>query len=135
MISPPAAAQCSDNVDVASCTDRFCIEPNDAMDASPSPASPAPALLSPPHDPRVVLMAPDLDSAERAYLGLLPDRDHVDALARHAISHARNTPGSGYALSLTLVGMRLQEFKMGEACATTCRQDSLQSLRQAFAAG
>ena len=68
-------------------------------------------------------------------LGLLPDRDHVDALARHAISHARHASGSGYALSLTLVGLRLQEFKMGEDCATSCRQDSLRSLRQAFAAG
>ena len=128
MISPPAAAQCSDNVDVASCTNRFCIEPNDAMDAFLPPASPAPALLPPANDPRVVLTAPDLDSAERAFLGLLPDRDHVDALARHA-------SGSGYALSLTLVGLRLQEFKMGEDCATSCRQDSLRSLRQAFAAG
>lgn len=135
MIRPAVAAQCSDNVADASCMDCFCIEPNDAMDAFLPPASPAPALLLSANDPQVVLMAPDLDSAERAYLGLLPDRDHVDALARHAISHARHVPGSVYALSLTLVGMRLQEFKMGEACAISCRQDSLRSLRQAFAAG
>jgi hypothetical protein len=38
-------------------------------------------------------------------------------------------------LSLTLVGLRLQEFKMGEEGAPPCRQDSLRSLRQAFAAG
>ncbi|GAB3054613.1 hypothetical protein [Stenotrophomonas tumulicola] len=105
------------------------------MDALLPPASTAPAQLSALHDPHAVLMAPDLDSAERAYLGLLPDRAHVDALARHAISNARHASGSSYALSLTLVGMRLQEFKMGEDCATTCRQDSLHSLRQAFATG
>lgn len=105
------------------------------MDAFLPPASPAPALLNCANDPRMVLTAPDLDSAERAFLGLLPDRDHVDALARHAISHARLGSGSGYALSLTLVGLRLQEFKMGEDCATRCRQDSLRSLRQAFTAG
>jgi len=38
-------------------------------------------------------------------------------------------------LSLTLVGLRLQEFKMGEDGATPCRHDSLPSLRQALAAG
>lgn len=105
------------------------------MDRSPIPASPAPALLTPPPGPLSVLHAPDLASAEAAYLGLLPDHAHVDAFARHAISAARLHADSDYALSLTLVGMRLQELKMGEDCATTCRQDSLHSLRQAFAAG
>lgn len=105
------------------------------MDALLPPASTAPAPLSSLYDPHAVLKAPDLDSAERAYLGLLPDRAHVDALARHAVSHARHASSSDYALSLTLVGLRLQEFKMGEECAITCRQDSLHSLRQAFAAG
>lgn len=135
MIRPLRAAQCSDNVDVASCTNRFCIEPYDVMDASLPPASPAPAPPCFSIDPHVVLTAPDLDSAEQAFLGLLPDRAHVDALARHAVSHARHAPDNRYALTLTLVGMRLQELKMGEACAASCRQDSLHSLRQAFAAG
>jgi len=105
------------------------------MDCISTPASPAPAPLHPANDPHAVLHAPDLASAEQAYLGLLPDRAHVDALARHAASQARNAAGSAYALSLTLVGMRLQEFKMGEDCAASCRQESLNSLRQAFAAG
>lgn len=100
-----------------------------AFQAPAAPAlAPANALLD-------VLHAPDLDSAERIFLGLLPDRDHVDALARQAVRLAREQPATGYALSLTLVGLRLQEFKMGEACAAQCRQDSLRSLRQAFAAG
>jgi len=107
---------------------------DDDMDRFPPPASPVPAPLTPGNDPRVVLLAPDLDSAERAYLGLLPDRDRVDALTRHAISHARHGSGSDYALSLALVGLRLQEFKLGEDCAPTSRQESLRSLRQAFAA-
>lgn len=105
------------------------------MDRSLSPASPAPALLSPLYSPLSVLDAPDLASAEQAYLGLLPDHAHVDAFARQTISEARQQPGRRYALSLTLVGMRLQELKMGEDCATTCRRDSLDSLRQAFAGG
>jgi len=106
---------------------------DDAMDRSLPPASPVPALLAASSNPQVVLDAPDLDSAERAFLGLLPDRDGVDALTRHALSHARHGSGSGYALSLTLVGMRLQEFNLGEDCAATSRQESLRSLRQAFA--
>ena len=103
------------------------------MDRPLPPASPAPAPLLSSSNPLVVLEAPDLDSAERAFLGLLPDRDGVDALTRHALSHARHGSGSGYALSLTLVGMRLQEFKLGEDRAATSRQESLHNLRQAFA--
>ncbi|MDV3469149.1 hypothetical protein RZA67_10490 [Stenotrophomonas sp. C3(2023)] len=102
------------------------------------PAAPAAALAPAPiaaNELDAVLQAPDLATAERAYLGLLPDRAHVDALARQAATLARHGPGTRYALSLTLVGMRLQEFKMGDACAAQCRHDSLHGLRQAFAAG
>lgn len=100
------------------------------MDLPLIQASPTPA-----NDPYAVLQAPDLDSAERAYLGLLPDRAHVDALARQAASRAGQSPGRDYALTLTLLGMRLQEFKMGEDCAASCRQQTLQAFRQAFAVG
>ncbi|MFS2042670.1 hypothetical protein ACEN9Z_01255, partial [Stenotrophomonas geniculata] len=40
----------------------------------------------------------------------------------------------GYALSMTLVGLRLQELEMGEATAKEHRQATLRSLRQAFSA-
>jgi len=105
------------------------------MDRTPSPASPAPAPLAPMYSPSSVLDAPDLASAEQAYLGLLPDHAHVDAFARRTLIDARQQTDIRYALSLTLVGLRLQELKMGEACASTGRRDSLDSLRQAFAAG
>lgn len=102
------------------------------MDSLALPA--ATAIAPPPSGAQAVLHAPDLDSAEQVFLGLLPDRAHVDALARQAVRLAREQAGSGCALSLTLVGLRLQEFKMGEACAAQCRHDSLRSLRQTFAA-
>ena len=37
-------------------------------------------------DAHAILRAPDLDSAERAYLGLMPDLEHVNALARRAVA-------------------------------------------------
>ncbi|MDH0170615.1 hypothetical protein U4I66_16980 [Stenotrophomonas maltophilia] len=93
--------------------------------ASPSPAT----------DAHAILRAPDLDSAERAYLGLLPDLDHVDALTRRAVGLSKVADAArGYALSMTLIGLRLQELEMGEPCATEHRQATLRSLRQAFSA-
>ncbi len=83
------------------------------------------ASVSPAAEAHAILRAPDLDSAERAYLGLLPDLEHVNALTRRA---------RGYALSMTLVGLRLQELEMGEATAKEHRQATLRSLRQAFSA-
>jgi len=93
--------------------------------ASPSPAT----------DAHAILRAPDLDSAERAYLGLLPDLDHVDALTRRAVGLSKVADAArGYALSMTLIGLRLQELEMGEPCAREHRQATLRSLRQAFSA-
>ncbi|HEL3749153.1 TPA: hypothetical protein UMV35_001434 [Stenotrophomonas maltophilia] len=93
--------------------------------ASPSPAT----------DAHAILRAPDLDSAERAYLGLLPDLDHVDALTRRAVGLSKVADAArGYALSMTLIGLRLQELEMGEPCTTEHRQATLRSLRQAFSA-
>jgi len=40
----------------------------------------------------------------------------------------------GYALSMTLIGLRLQELEMGEPCTREHRQATLRSLRQAFSA-
>lgn len=86
-------------------------------------------------DARAVLHAPDLASAERVFLGLMPDLAHVSALARRAASLPRVADAArGYALSMTLVGLRLQELEMGEARAARERHDSLRSLRQAFTA-
>ncbi|WP_312707152.1 hypothetical protein [Stenotrophomonas sp.] len=93
------------------------------------------AAASPLHDAHAILHAPDLDSAERVYLGLLPDLAHVDALTRHALGASRAADAArGYVLSMTLVGLRLQELEMDEPCASAHRQASLRSLRQAFAA-
>ena len=47
------------------------------------------AAVTPTADANAILRAPDLDSAERAYLGLLPDMDHVDALTRRALGLSR----------------------------------------------
>lgn len=91
------------------------------------------ASVSPAVDAHAILRAPDLDSAERAYLGLLPDLDHVNALARRALGLSRVADAArGYALSMTLVGLRLQELEMGEPLAAAERQDTLRNLRQAF---
>ncbi|MDZ7473999.1 hypothetical protein U5F73_03095 [Stenotrophomonas pavanii] len=86
-------------------------------------------------DAHAILRAPDLDSAERAYLGLMPDLEHVNALARRAVSLSRVADAArGYALSMTLVGLRLQELEMGEPTARQHRQATLHSLREAFSA-
>lgn len=93
------------------------------------------AAVTPTADANAILRAPDLDSAERAYLSLLPDMDHVDALTRRALGLSRAADAArGYALSMTLVGLRLQELEMGEPCAAEYRQATLRSLRQAFTA-
>lgn len=93
------------------------------------------AAVSPTADAHAILHAPDLDSAERAYLGLLPDRDHVDALTRSALGLSRAADAArGYAFSMTLVGLRLQELDMGESYAAEHRQATLRSLRQVFTA-
>jgi len=93
------------------------------------------ASVSPTADAHAILHAPDLDSAERVYLGLMPDLAHIDALARRALGLARAADAArGYALSMTLVGLRLQELEMDEPCAKAHRQATLHSLRQAFAA-
>ncbi len=94
------------------------------------------ATARPLPDAHAILRAPDLDSAERVYLGLLPDLAHVDALTRHALgaSRAADAAARGYVLSMTLVGLRLQELEMDEPCASAHRQATLHSLRQAFAA-
>lgn len=91
------------------------------------------ASLSPATDAHAVLCAPDLDTAERAYLGLLPDLDHVDAMTRRALGLSRAADAArGYALSMTLVGLRLLELDMSEASAAVQRRATLSSLRQAF---
>ncbi|CAM0119152.1 hypothetical protein I5T93_03810 [Stenotrophomonas maltophilia] len=93
------------------------------------------ASVSPAAEAHAILRAPDLDSAERAYLGLLPDLEHVNALTRRALGLSRAADAArGYALSMTLVGLRLQELEMGEATAKEHRQATLRSLRQAFSA-
>ncbi len=92
------------------------------------------ASVSPAAEAHAILRAPDLDSAERAYLGLLPDLEHVNALTRRALGLSRADAARGYALSMTLVGLRLQELEMGEATAKEHRQATLRSLRQAFSA-
>ncbi|HDS1104130.1 hypothetical protein ACK1O1_07160 [Stenotrophomonas maltophilia] len=93
------------------------------------------ASVSPTSEAHAILRAPDLDSAERAYLGLMPDLEHVNALARRALGLSRAADAArGYALSMTLVGLRLQELEMGEASAKEHRQATLHSLRQAFSA-
>lgn len=93
------------------------------------------ASVSPTAEAHAILRAPDLDSAERAYLGLLPDLDHVTALARRAAGLSRVADAArGYALSMTLIGLRLQELGMGETNAREHRQATLHSLRQAFSA-
>ncbi|KAG1261210.1 hypothetical protein G6F65_014916 [Rhizopus arrhizus] len=74
------------------------------------------ASVSPAAEAHAILRAPDLESAERAYLGLMPDLEHVNALARRALGLSRVADAArGYALSMTLVGLRLQELEM--ACA------------------
>ncbi|WMJ68617.1 hypothetical protein [Stenotrophomonas sp. 24(2023)] len=94
------------------------------------------ATAFPTEDARAILQAPDLASAERVYLGLMPDLAHVSDLARRAARLPRVADAAlGYALSMTLVGLRLQELEMGEARAAEQRRDSLRSLRQAFTAG
>lgn len=93
------------------------------------------ASVFPVDEAHAILRAPDLDSAERVYLGLMPDLEHVDALARRALGLSRAADAArGYALSMTLVGLRLQELEMGEATAKEHRQATLRSLRQAFSA-
>ncbi len=93
------------------------------------------ASVSPTTEAHAILRAPDLDSAERAYLVLMPDLEHVNALARRALGLSACRVGhAGYALSMTLVGLRLQELEMGEATAKEHRQATLRSLRQAFSA-
>ncbi|CAM0123560.1 MULTISPECIES: hypothetical protein [Stenotrophomonas] len=91
------------------------------------------ACVSAPLEAHAILCAPDLDSAERAYLGLMPDLEHVDALARRALGLSRVADAARtYALSMTLVGLRLQELEMSEATAKEHRQATLHSLRQVF---
>lgn len=93
------------------------------------------ASISPAADAHAILRAPDLDSAERVYLGLLPDLEHINALARRALGLSRAADAApGYALSMTLVGLRLQELEMGEPRAAAQRQATLRSLRQTFTA-
>jgi len=93
------------------------------------------ASVSPAAEAHAILRAPDLDRAERAYLGLLPDLEHVNALTRRALGLSRAADAArGYALSMTLVGLRLQELEIGEAIAKEQRQATLRSLRQAFSA-
>ncbi|MBN5028033.1 hypothetical protein JY419_01155 [Stenotrophomonas maltophilia] len=93
------------------------------------------ASVSPATEAHAILRAPDLDSAERVYLGLMPDIEHVNALARRAVGLSRVADAArGYALSMTLVGLRLQELEMGEPTAREHRQATLRSLRQAFSA-
>ncbi len=93
------------------------------------------ASVSFPTDAQAILRAPDLDSAEQAYLGLMPDQAHIDALVRRALGLSRVADAArGYALSMTLVGLRLQELKMDEPCATAHRQSTLRNLRQVYAA-
>ncbi|MBN5138301.1 hypothetical protein JY455_08960, partial [Stenotrophomonas maltophilia] len=51
------------------------------------------ASVSPAAEAHAILRAPDLDSAERAYLGLLPDLEHVNALTRRALGLSRGGAG------------------------------------------
>jgi len=93
------------------------------------------ASVSSATEAHAILRAPDLDSAERVYLGLMPALAHVNALARRAVGLSRVADAArGYALSMTLVGLRLQELEMGEPTAREHRQATLRSLRQAFSA-
>jgi len=56
-------------------------------------------------------------------------------LTRRALGLSRAADAArGYALSMMLVGLRLQELEMGEATAKEHRQATLRSLRQAFSA-
>ena len=57
------------------------------------------ASVSPAAEAHAILRAPDLESAERAYLGLMPDLEHVNALARRALGLSRVADAArGYAL-------------------------------------
>lgn len=71
------------------------------------------AAASPLPDAHAILRAPDLDSAERVYLGLLPDLAHVDALTRHALgaTRAADAAARGYVLSMTLVGCACRNLR------------------------
>ncbi|KAF1016357.1 MAG: hypothetical protein GAK31_01852 [Stenotrophomonas maltophilia] len=83
---------------------------------------------------QAILHAPDLASAERAYLQLMPDLAHVSELAQYAARLPRAAGAApGYTLSMTLVGLRLQELEMDEPRAAQQRRDSQRSLRQAYA--